>query len=428
MEITADSPVARSLDWARGAGRQVVEQVAGTQSRRRWSAATTLAVMALVSGFGPPQAAAPAAPIFATAAAGTGGAPGEQAGGAQAEGVAAFSSVDTIPEVKAAPTSPVVPVGKGMWLHRFEKSSGGDPAAIVAHAKAHGLTHLYLRVGSSRMGFYARGDLDRLLPVAHAGGLKVIGWDFPYLFDPMADAQRGAEAISYTTPSGDRIDAFAADIETPSEGTNLSIGNVRTYGARLRQLAGPLFPLISAVPRPDPRRNYPYGAAVEWADAVAPMVYWINRDPATDVARAIADLAPLGKPILPVGQAYDPAIDGSHQWGPPSKHDLERFMATAADLGVPSYSFWVWDTASADQWDAIRESSLLDLHPRDDVEQSGRVAALQRVLKGLGRPVSVDGNFGAHTQAALTDVQRQLGLPATGKLDGSTISALTRPL
>jgi hypothetical protein len=277
------------------------------------------------------------------------------------------------------------------------------------------------------MGFYARGDLDRLLPVAHAAGLKVIGWDFPYLDDAMADAQRGGEAIAYRTPTGHGIDAFAADIETPSEGTNLTIDGVRSYGMRLRQLAGPKFALISAVPRPDYRRVYPYGAATEWADAVAPMVYWINRDPATDVARAIADLAVLGKPVLPVGQAYDPGIDGSHQWGPPSKSDLERFMATAGDLGVASYSFWVWDTASAEQWAAIRESSLLDLHP-GGMTASDKVAALQRVLKGLGQPVTVDGAFSPTTQVALTEVQRQLGVPTTGRLDRTTVRALTRPL
>jgi hypothetical protein len=396
--------------------------LAGTPSRMRWTVATTLAVLGLVSGFGPPEGAAGAStPTFATAAVVVPGSEGANAAAAAGESLAA------IPEVVPAPTKPVVPVGKGMWLHRFEKASGGDPAAIVAHARAHGLTHLYLRTGSSRMGFYAQHDLNRLLPVAHAAGLKVVGWDFPYLHDPMADAHRGWLAITYRTPDGHGIDAFAADIETPSEGTVLTTDGVRAYGYRLRELAGPMFPLISAVPRPDYRRVYPYGAATEWADAVAPMVYWINRDPATDVARAIADLAPLGKPILPVGQAYDPAIDGSHTWEPPSKVDLERFMQTAADLGVPSYSFWVWDTASAEQWAAIRESSLIDIHPVDSADQT-RIAALQRVLRGLGRPVVVDGSFGANTQAALTDLQRQLGVPATGQLDRNTVKALTKPL
>jgi peptidoglycan hydrolase-like protein with peptidoglycan-binding domain len=56
------------------------------------------------------------------------------------------------------------------------------------------------------------------------------------------------------------------------------------------------------------------------------------------------------------------------------------------------------------------------------------VAALQRVLRGLGRPVVVDGAFGATTQAALTDLQRQLGIPLTGQLDPNTVRALTRPL
>jgi hypothetical protein len=279
------------------------------------------------------------------------------------------------------------------------------------------------------MGFYAQGDLNKLLPVAHAAGLKVIGWDFPYLNDVPADADRAAAEIAYTTPDGHRIDAFAADIETPAEGTNLTAAGVDAYGHWVRDHAGPRFPLILAVPRPNPSRWYPYAEAAASFDAIAPMVYWVNRDPGTDVAGAIQALAPLGKPVIPVGQAYDPGIDGSHSWGPPSAADINKFMQTAADLGVASYSFWAWDTASPEQWQAIGASQLLHLEPLlDGPEFSARVAALQRVLKGLGQPVAVDGDFGEHTKGALAEVQRQLGVPATGILDWATLQALKRPL
>jgi hypothetical protein len=326
------------------------------------------------------------------------------------------------------PLKPTVPVGKGMWIHRFERAYGGNPDLIVNHALSHGLTHIYLRLGSSRMGFYGKGDLERLLPVAHQAGLKVVGWDYPYLLDAVADGDRAGEEINYVTASGDRIDAFAADIETASEGTNLTVDAVRLYNVRTRQRAGDLFPLIAAVPRPSPSRWFPYAEATQLFDAVAPMVYWVNRDPATDVARAIADLRPLNKPILPVGQSYDPGIDGSHSWGPPSAGDINKFMQTAGDLGVPSYSFWSWDTANPEQWSAISSASLIDLKPLGPGPDLGtRVTALQRVLRGLGRPVALDGSLGAPTIAALEDLQRQLGVPVTGQLDFATLQALKAP-
>src|SRR5437867_2628060 len=98
-------------------------------------------------------------------------------------------------------------VASGVARHRAA-------ADVVRQAKAVGLTHIYLRLGSSKKGFYDQDELDQLLPAAHAAGVKVVGWDFPYLDDPVADAVRAKAEIDYTTPTGHRIDAFSADIET----------------------------------------------------------------------------------------------------------------------------------------------------------------------------------------------------------------------
>jgi hypothetical protein len=398
------------------------------QTHLRWGAAALLVLVGVVSALVVPRApeALAAGPEFDRAAVAAAAEPPPSLPMPTAAGPVAAPEVQ--PVHVPLPLKPTIPVGKGMWLHVFNRVNGGDPQSIVDHALAHGLSHVYLRVGSSRMGFYAQKDLDRLLPVAHAAGLKVVGWDFPYLDDVPADANRAAAEIAYTTPDGHRMDAFSADIETRSEGTNLTTVGVDAYGRWVREHAGPQFPLILAVPRPNPKRWYPYREAAANFDAIAPMVYWVNRDPATDVAGAIAALAPLGKPVIPVGQAYDPAIDGSDSWGPPSAGDINKFMQTAADLGVASFSFWAWDTANAEQWQAIGSSQHIHLRPLAEGPDLGeRVAALQRVLRGLGQPVAVDGTFGANTQAALAEVQRQLGLPVSGLLDRATLLALKQP-
>ena len=419
-QVAAQAVAAGRSAWVR---RREPEEVL----RRRWTIAALLVLVGVVSSFVVPGADAGVPQFDSASVVPSADPPVGPAETAAGPGAGSAGEPVLQPVNVPLPLKPTVPVGKGMWLHRMERANGGDVASIVSHAQAHGLTHLYVRLGSSRMGFYAQRDLDRLLPAAHAAGLKVVGWDFPYLGDVAADADRAAAEIAYTTPDGHRIDAFSADIETPSEGTNLTVVGVQAYGQWVRNHAGPSFPLIAAVPRPNPKRWYPYAEVVAHFDAIAPMVYWINRDPATDVANAIRDLAPYGKPILPVGQAYDPAIDGSHSWEPPSAEDLHRFMRTAGDHGVAGYSFWVWDTASAEQWQAIRESNVVELQPVAPGATGDNVAALQRVLNGLGQGVPIDGSFGHGTKAALIGLQRQLGVSATGVLDRATLLALKTP-
>lgn len=326
------------------------------------------------------------------------------------------------------PAAGPIPLGKGMWLNRFERSAGGDPQALVARAQQLGLTHLYVRVGSSWKGFYAQDVLERLLPVAHAAGIKVVGWDFPNLRDINADVQRGRAAIWYTTATGHRMDAFSADIETQSEGTNLTAGGALEYGAALRAQAGPGYPLIATVPRPSPKRWFPFAEATASFDAIAPMVYWGKRDPVQDVRGAIADLRRFGKPVLPVGQAYDSAIDG---WagGSPSKQALANFTQAAFDDGALGVSFWVWETASSEHWAAIGEASQFNVDP-DKVAKGDpqAVGFLQRSLAGVGHPTPVDGTMGESTKAALESFQRRQGLPPTRQLDPPTAAALVQPL
>jgi len=81
-----------------------------------------------------------------------------------------------VPTLKGA-----LPVGKGMWLYNFDRSDGGNVPGMIHRALMTGLTHLYVRTGSTVDGFYAQKYLDRILPAAHAAGIRVYGWDFPYL-------------------------------------------------------------------------------------------------------------------------------------------------------------------------------------------------------------------------------------------------------
>ena len=256
------------------------------------------------------------------------------------------------------PAGPFLPHGKGMWIYEPAKTEGGNAEAIVARARQVGLTHLYVRLGSHWDGFNVRPFLDHLLPAAHAKGIRVIGWDFPRLGDAWTgDIARAKDMIEHRTPGGHRIDGFSADIETEQEGTRISPEVASAYGAALRGLVGPDYTLVATVPRPSfkHRPTYPYAQIVESFDAVAPMVYWLNRQPDTDVAGAVDDMAAFGKPVFPVGQAYDGKPEGGRPGVPPPE-ELSRFMSTARAKGVTGISFWSWQAANTSAWDTIRDA------------------------------------------------------------------------
>jgi len=331
------------------------------------------------------------------------------------------------PAPVAAPPAPkpIIPLGKGMWLYQLSMSEGGNATKVVNKAKALGLTHLYTRLGSSKKGFYAQDELNKLLPVAHAAGIKVIGWDFVYLNDPIADAVRSKAEIDYVTPDGHKIDAFSADIESPQEGVNLTAEGAALYGAKLRELVGPSYPLIATVPRPSPKKSFPFAEVTAAFDAIAPMVYWQNRDPATDVAGAIDYLAQFNKPIMPIGQAYNGGPEGGPDRDPP-KEQLVAFMNVAHAKGAVAVSFWVWNHATPEQFAAIDQAIAWEL-PIGRAANGAAAVFLQRVLNLLGQPVIPDGTLGPATQTAIANVQRAFGLPATGKLDAATARWITGP-
>jgi hypothetical protein len=301
----------------------------------------------------PPSTAAPATTVPAEA-------PAAPDVPTEAAGVPAAEAAPPAPEPSSAVVDAAakgLPVGKGMWTWLPERTEGGNADAIVARSLEIGLTHIYVRTGSSWQDFNNADFLNRILPAAHNAGLKVYGWDFPSLKDIPKDINRGLMAIGYVTPDGHRLDGFVPDIETAKEGTNLHADTVRAYMTGLRTPIGS-FPLIVCVPRPSQRLMtgaFPYREAIEHADAVAPMIYWLNRQPETDTWAAFDYLYQFGKPIIPVGQGYDGGPEGGRP-GPPPADEIDRFMKASEDKGGIGASLWSWQHVSPEIWYAISDS------------------------------------------------------------------------
>ena len=322
-----------------------------------------------------------------------------------------------------------LPLGMGMWLYVPEEIEGGSVDALVARARQVGLNHVYVRTGSSRGGFYAQDYMNELLPKAHAAGIRVYGWDFPYLDDVDADIDRAVAAITYTTPSGDRMDGFAADIETASEGTNLTAEGASAYSQRLRTAVGDAYPLVAVVPRPSSKMQarYPYQSVIPFYDAVAPMTYWLNRQPDTDVVNDVNFLSTFGKPVIPIGQAYDGAPEGGRP-GPPPPDEIRRFLATAQQVGAAGASFWSWQHANQAIWDTLQAAPEFRWEAKPPSElRPDQVRSLQAQLTSLGYPVPASGTWDGLTTDALHAYQERAGLPRSGVLDASTLAVLIEP-
>ena len=245
--------------------------------------------------------------------------------------------------------------GKGMWIWLWSSTDGGNAAAVVAQAKRAGLSQLWVRVGDSKNGFYGAGELGALVPVAHAAGIRVVAWGFPYLYDPVGDAAWTAQILAWGSPTGDHVDAYSADIERPTEGVDLTSQRVGVYLQGVRKSAG-VTPIIATVYPPLDQYwsgSYPYKMMATYVDAFAPMVYWECVDPGTDAALAISRLATL-RPVHVIGQAFNMADVGGRV-NPPSGAEIQEFLSEAKRGGAVGASFWVWQTATAEEWSSLAD-------------------------------------------------------------------------
>lgn len=239
-----------------------------------------------------------------------------------------------------------------MWIWEYDHTDSGNAAAVVAGARAAGLHQLWVRVGDSQSGFYGGPVLDQLVARAHRAGLAVIGWGFPYLYDPVGDARWTVQALDWRGPGGQRLDGFSADLETGSEGVDLTAARARLYLGLVRR-AAPHALLVATVFAPTDQEwgSYPYAAIAPYVDALAPMLYWGCNQPVLEAEQAFARLGGLA-PLQLIGQAYDMGPEGGRV-GPPAPAEITAFLEEAQAGRALGASFWSWQAADAADWAAI---------------------------------------------------------------------------
>lgn len=246
-----------------------------------------------------------------------------------------------------------------MWLHEYESTEGGNARAIVARAQHIGLSTLYVQTGSSKQGWIGTPALTGLLRASKGTGIDIIAWDFPALRNPVADARRLARAASFHCSGCARVAAVAPDVETASEGTRIGDQAVARYYMALRQALPEQLAILATVPWPSEKRvgHYPYARTAALSDAIMPMAYWYNRDPAHVTATSMAYLSHFRRPIMPVGQGYDGRLDAPYLAKDVDPFgSVAAFLATARARGAQHVSLWSWQTTGGHQWSALAKA------------------------------------------------------------------------
>lgn len=252
--------------------------------------------------------------------------------------------------------------GKGMWLPQ-PLLEMADAAQIVEAARRLGLSHIFVEAGETAGGFYARKDVARLLPAAHAGGVRVIAWLTTGLFDLPRDVELSVEVATYRTPEGHGFDGIAPDIEQ-----NMQRDAVKAYAeitrARLgddRLIVGVVYPAGGWF-----GREYPiYSILARAFNVLAPMAYWSDkqRDYSYDEVyaytfRAVQDMrAAAGSdyPVHLIGQMYDTFGRNGTGAHSPDREDVQAALQAARDAGAVGASFFQWGTATPEEWAALRD-------------------------------------------------------------------------
>lgn len=208
-------------------------------------------------------------------------------------------------------------VGLSTWVDLYDIEI--SPEEQAARAAAGGVQTVFVQTAR----FNSPGDihepelLGRLIEASHDLGMQVMTWYLPEHLDPGMDLRRAQAAISFTTPRGDRPDAFGLDIEMESlPDVAERSRRVVQLSADLREFVGPDYPLAAIVLPPlqlDLRPGwwpaFPWAELRPFYDVYIPMSYSSFRgsDPATtyqwNLQNVLETRVRTGDPNLPIHMA-----------------------------------------------------------------------------------------------------------------------------
>lgn len=265
-------------------------------------------------------------------------------------------------------TAADVASGKGVWLLESDWQQSSQQS-LLTQLKSLGVTHVYIEIEETSLGFYGTSALRHFLYAAHDDGIAVIAWVYPYLYNVGYDISLTQEVAAYTAPTGDRPDAIAADIET-----NTATAAVTQYAQAVRQAMGPHGVFIAVTSPPIYHESYPYAALAPYVTEFAPMDYWhytATQDTFLQAYDYVSQTVSLirqlsGDPsaqVTVIGQTYDMFSGSGSGVFSPSPMEIQAAFQAASDQGAVGISFYRLPTATAPELQAISQLPYPDPGP-----------------------------------------------------------------
>lgn len=188
--------------------------------------------------------------------------------------------VERIPLVPAGPRLAAFS-GLSTWVDLYDIEISPEQQAVLASAGGAQTIFVQTARFNSPADIHDPARLGRLIEAAHDLGMQVMTWYIPDHLDHGKDLRRSKAAIEFTTPRGDRPDAFGLDIEMEKlPDVAERSRRLLALSAELRQWAGPDYPMAAIVLPPlqlDLRPGwwpaFPWAELRPYYDVFIPMSY-----------------------------------------------------------------------------------------------------------------------------------------------------------
>ena len=267
--------------------------------------------------------------------------------------------------------------GLGAWVDLFDfvpenQPAGRDPVITpddVDRMAGYGVRTLFLQASANDDKTpqpVVRPDLlGAFVERAHARGMRVVGWYLPTFTDVDADLMHINGVLDFRSPSGQRFDGLALDLEWTKGVTDPDERSRRLVdlSTRVRANVGPdtalgaivLPPVLTEVISPKTWPGFPWTSLSGVYDVWLPMAYWTERTDKSgyrdaskylgeSVQRLRADLAQPAALVHAIGGIAD-GID---------EDGARTFLKASADAGAIGWSLYDYRTTVQGVWAVLR--------------------------------------------------------------------------
>ncbi len=173
--------------------------------------------------------------------------------------------------------------GLGSWVDWIDNGPWAFPFSTLRSMKKRGVQTLFVQTSTYGLKetLLDRAALTVFIEEGHRLGMKIVAWYVPSFAHRELDLKKSLAAVNFTTPTGDRFDSFALDIEATTV-KDITTRNQRLLwlSREIREAAGPDYPLGAVIPDPVGSRywpNFPYKEVAKSYDVFVPMGYFTFR-------------------------------------------------------------------------------------------------------------------------------------------------------